>query len=234
MSDKKEKTLNAGYHLGRKNKYVLKYRLRRRSSEISGLIKKYYNKEIEQLLDLGTADGLMLDILNSAHSINKCIGLDLSIDLLKHCQKSWNPVYANACYVPIKDNCIDVIVCTAVLEHVSNPAQLFKECYRLLSPGGIMALTVPDPFWSNFSENINAHLAAIFGITDQDQHNSVPGIPKICAYAKEAGFAVLETRKFMLSPVGFPFEIQIEHILHTLHLDFWFFNQSAVLKKAIV
>lgn len=43
--------------------------------------------------------------------------------------------------IPEADNTFDVILSTQVAEHVRNPEVYFKECFRLLKPGGKLLLT---------------------------------------------------------------------------------------------
>jgi len=45
--------------------------------------------------------------------------------------------------MPFEDNSIDAIVCLAVLEHVENPIQAYKEIYRVLKPSGYAFIYVP-------------------------------------------------------------------------------------------
>jgi len=45
--------------------------------------------------------------------------------------------------MPFDDNSIDAIICLAVLEHVENPIQAYKEMYRVLKPGGYALIYVP-------------------------------------------------------------------------------------------
>lgn len=47
----------------------------------------------------------------------------------------------------LDDNSIDAITCLAVLEHVENPIQAFKEMYRVLRPGGYLYIYVPFLFY---------------------------------------------------------------------------------------
>lgn len=46
----------------------------------------------------------------------------------------------------IPDKRFDIIVCTEVLEHTSDPFSAIKELYRLLKPSGILLLSVPFNF----------------------------------------------------------------------------------------
>ena len=52
-------------------------------------------------------------------------------------------VLANGMELPFLDNVFDIILCTEVMEHVSEPGQLMKELFRILSPGGVLIMTTP-------------------------------------------------------------------------------------------
>lgn len=45
--------------------------------------------------------------------------------------------------LPLADKSYDAIICIAVLEHVENPIQAFKEMFRVLKPGGYLFVYVP-------------------------------------------------------------------------------------------
>jgi SAM-dependent methyltransferase len=46
--------------------------------------------------------------------------------------------------IPLPDGCLDGILCTEVLEHVTDPMAVLKEFSRLLRPGGKLFLTAPQ------------------------------------------------------------------------------------------
>jgi dTDP-4-dehydrorhamnose 3,5-epimerase len=52
-------------------------------------------------------------------------------------------VIASADALPLADNSFGLVLCTQVLEHVPEPSAVLHECFRLLAPGGTLALTVP-------------------------------------------------------------------------------------------
>lgn len=56
----KKGTMKKNYHEGREKKLTLKYSLKRRGDEVIKAIKKYHPSNINAILDVGTADGLML------------------------------------------------------------------------------------------------------------------------------------------------------------------------------
>jgi SAM-dependent methyltransferase len=52
--------------------------------------------------------------------------------------------YGHATSLPFRDNSLDYVVTSHVLEHVANPVAALAEWYRVLRPGGIIYLLVPD------------------------------------------------------------------------------------------
>jgi len=46
--------------------------------------------------------------------------------------------------LPYKDNSVDEIIATHILEHISNIIPLMNECYRVLKEGGKMYIEVPQ------------------------------------------------------------------------------------------
>ena len=52
-------------------------------------------------------------------------------------------VVAPADALPLPDGSFGVVLCTQVLEHVPEPSAVLAECFRVLEPGGRLALTVP-------------------------------------------------------------------------------------------
>jgi ubiquinone/menaquinone biosynthesis C-methylase UbiE len=38
--------------------------------------------------------------------------------------------------IPIEDNCVDLMIARSVMEHVTDPARVYSESYRVLKPGG--------------------------------------------------------------------------------------------------
>ena len=49
-------------------------------------------------------------------------------------------------HLPLKDQCIDTILCTEVMEHVSDPEKVISEFSRVLKPGGVVIATAPFIF----------------------------------------------------------------------------------------
>ena len=52
--------------------------------------------------------------------------------------------WGTACELPFRDNSLDYVATSHVLEHVANPVAAFKEWMRVLRHGGLIYLVVPD------------------------------------------------------------------------------------------
>ena len=52
--------------------------------------------------------------------------------------------YGHACALPFHDHSLDYVLASHVLEHVANPVRALAEWYRVVRPGGIIYLIVPD------------------------------------------------------------------------------------------
>ena len=44
--------------------------------------------------------------------------------------------HCNLATIPIEDNCVDIVMARSVMEHITDPALVYREMYRVLKPGG--------------------------------------------------------------------------------------------------
>ena len=223
--------LNKDYAEGRKKKRSLKYRLWRRGYEVSKAIKLYKKEEVDtnktlKVLDLGCADGLMIKKLSKEFNIS-ATGIELSKDLYERAVINCpDAIIINSDINEIdfsEDKKFDLIICTAVLEHLENPSKVVSKIFNLLSINGISVWTVPDPFWEK--------IATLVGHLDDEQHHHIPNIKELKKLANLNNLKVVEAKKFMFSPIGFPLEIKIERLLIKLRLSALMANQLLIAKK---
>ena len=80
-------------------------------------------------------------------------------------------VKADICNLPFEDNQYDVIFCNHVLEHIPDDTKAMQELYRVLKPGGMAILQIPQDLnrvttFSDDSITDEKERAAIFGQYD--------------------------------------------------------------------
>lgn len=93
-----------------------------------------------RILDLGSADGLLLETLHARNAI----GSDISIEYCRKMKKKGIEVVNCASeYIPFADKTFDTIICTEVLEHVLYPSRVIEEIHRALNDQGYVLLSVP-------------------------------------------------------------------------------------------
>lgn len=220
----KKGVMTQNYHQERKIRLSRRYRLKRRGYEVIEAIRKHHPLNIETILDVGTADGLMLSRIKKEFPSAECIGLEYSEELMKACKdKNIKIIQGDAQNLPFENNSFDIAIATALIEHVDDPIKMLAETHRVLKPGGIFIATTPVPFFDKIAE--------LIGHIEKELHQEKFTIKKLKKYFETANFQVLQTKKFMISPIGFPGEIKLEKIIRCLGLGFILLNQLIVGKK---
>jgi ubiquinone/menaquinone biosynthesis C-methylase UbiE len=108
--------------------------------------------------------------------------------------------------LPFKDAAFDRVICTETLEHVDDDSVLARELARVLKPGGILAISVPD----EFSEKVFWKLSKNYR-THAGGHVRIYRRPQIVALLRDAGLK--------------PYAVRYRHSLETAywlsHIAFW-------------
>lgn len=212
------------YYVRRQKQGAYHYRLRRRGSEVLMAIREFGDNP-KLIFDVGTADGLMLEYL-SANLNATFIGIDISLELLKaNPKRSFTAIQADAMALPFGEETFDSVIATAVVEHVSDGAKFLSECQRVLKEGGLLILTTPHPFFDRIAE--------VIGHIEKGTHLERYGLKKLESLCLDHGFVVLKAEKFMMSPIGFPYENGIEKILKAIGLDLLLMSQIVVASKRV-
>ncbi len=108
--------------------------------------------------------------------------------------------------LPFVDGAFDRVICTETLEHVDDDGVLARELARVLKPGGILAVSVPDEwsekvFWK-LSESYRTHVGGHVRIYERR---------RIVQLLRDAGLR--------------PYAVRYRHALETLywlsHIAFW-------------
>jgi SAM-dependent methyltransferase len=135
-----------------------------------------------------TDDKIILDMpcgrgfyLNMFRYVSNCtiIGAELEWDVIKKAQANVGhldiPLHnANLYQLPYASDTFDAVILSEILEHIDDDVAGLKEAYRVLKPGGVVAITVPNanyPFWW---DPINKSLETLFNT--HIQHGPLAGI----------------------------------------------------------
>jgi len=200
------------------------YRLRRRTFEVESALRRYLHGDLRTIVDVGTADGLMLSLLAKSLGTLNLIGIEMSRELLAASPESkFARLQGDALSLPIRSGVGDAVIATAILEHVEDPQKMMQECRRVLRPGGILILTTPDPFMEAISAKI--------GLLKEAGHSHMFNLAGLRKLALDTDMELLQARKFMFSPIGFPAERFIERWFGPLGLRFIMANQLLVARR---
>ncbi|MDI6813411.1 MAG: class I SAM-dependent methyltransferase [Deltaproteobacteria bacterium] len=91
--------------------------------------------------------GTLLDVgcgakpYRNLFSVNNYLGLEYLPSSPQYRLNTPPDIWADCQCLPIRSGSIDAILCTQVLEHLSNPIAFFLEAFRVLRPGGKLILT---------------------------------------------------------------------------------------------
>ncbi len=150
--------------------------------------------------------------LNMIRTVSRCelFGLELDPEIVEKAGLNVGHlpdvhlVRADIYDQPWPDNMFDGIILSEILEHIEDDVRGLREVYRVLKPGGVVAITVPHanyPFWW---DPINKTLETLFNT--HIQHGPLAGIwaNHVRLYTREllrksvlqAGFQIEEERAF--------------------------------------
>lgn len=116
----------------------------RRYDQLYNFISPYISNDTE-ILDAGCATGGFMDYL-SQKGFYKLYGLDISQKYANVAKKKWETKVkvGNIESIPLNNHLVNLVVADQIIEHVGNPRKAFKEVARVLTPGGVFCVSVPD------------------------------------------------------------------------------------------
>lgn len=118
-----------------------------RRASLSAVVNQYAQVG-DRVLDLGCGTGELARALAEAGL--QVTGCDISPQMLlratrdHHRCAGWVRLEPDWRRLPFASAAFDVVVAASVLEYVTEPAAVLRECARVLRPGGIVLYTVPD------------------------------------------------------------------------------------------
>ncbi|HLU09016.1 MAG TPA: methyltransferase domain-containing protein [Oceanobacillus sp.] len=180
-----------------------------------------FKKRVQTVFDWvePTDDKLILDMpcgrgfyLNMIRYVSKCrlVGAELDWDVILKAKRNVGHLpdialnNANIYALPYKDETFDAAILSEILEHVEDDVAALKEVYRVLKPGGVVAITVPNANYPFLWDPINKTLETLF--KTHIQHGMFAGIwanhvrlykrDELRSAVLNAGFMVEEERSF--------------------------------------
>jgi glycosyltransferase involved in cell wall biosynthesis/ubiquinone/menaquinone biosynthesis C-methylase UbiE len=109
-------------------------------------------KDGDSIFDCGCGMGFFLMVLGKLKKL-RLIGLDGDLERLRWARRERVPaslLAGNIFDLPIANKSFEKVLCSEVLEHLGDDRRGLCEIFRVLKPGGILALSVPHaryPFW---------------------------------------------------------------------------------------
>lgn len=120
--------------------------LKRRARKI---IEEINPQSDEKIVDLGCGTGYYLYLLSSLPVNLKLTGFDADVKAMDEAKllpegNKINFIVGDMHKMSFKNNSFNKAVCSEVLEHLGNDELALQEIYRVLKPGGILAISVPS------------------------------------------------------------------------------------------
>ncbi len=161
------------------------------------------------IYDCGCGRGFYLNMIRAV-SKAKLFGLELDSEIVGKAARNVGHLpnvtvtQANIYEQPWADNKFDAIILSEILEHIEDDVRGLREVYRVLKPGGVVAITVPHanyPFWW---DPINKTLETMFHTHIQQgplagiwaNHVRLYTMDLLRTAVREAGFKIEEERSF--------------------------------------
>lgn len=197
---KEQGTLNREYSDRRKTRPELKFRLWSRAQVVEAAAKKYLRRtENLHILDMGSAEGKTILALNEMLPDCHFTGVEYSGELIREAPllpSNIRLIKGDITRLPagLHNEEFDVVSALAVLEHLRTPSDALSEAYRVLQTGGILVATCPEPAWDAVSSRA--------GLLDGDHHTIKMNKRHMKEIVANAGFKILEYRRFMWAPTS--------------------------------
>jgi arsenite methyltransferase len=137
-------------------------------------------------LDVGSGPGnVTASLARAAGPDGLALGVDISEAMLTRAVRNEAGPHvgflkADAQRLPLRDNTVDAVISTAVLQLVPDPAAALAEMARVLGPGGRLAIAVPTvgrlaQFW-HLLPNVGAHVFGDDEIADILEDNGFTSV----------------------------------------------------------
>lgn len=102
------------------------------------------------VLDVGASSGIIDSYISSF--VKSLVGIDIDESAIKSANKKYknkNLIFrdGDALNLKFKKNTFDIVICTHIYEHVTDPEKLFSEIYRVLKSDGVCYFAAVNALW---------------------------------------------------------------------------------------
>jgi 2-polyprenyl-3-methyl-5-hydroxy-6-metoxy-1,4-benzoquinol methylase len=172
-----------------------------RLQQAGALFAKHIPSREARILDVGCANGGLLQVLSSLGFVN-LVGVDPSPACVRNTRNGGRESYqGELAHLPAEAGCCDAVILTSVLEHVLDVKAAISALVSVCSGNGRIFLEVPDA--SAYADYLHAPLQDIN--TEHINHFSIASLRNLMA---QFGFApVLEERVVVAGPSGLLFPV---------------------------
>jgi len=127
--------------------YGQRYQEERRQGTHEALRGLLSDESPRRVLEIGCGTCHWLEGLGTKNLSPTLIGVDLSIEMLKHAENSEGLLLSQgkAEALPFMDESIDFAYCVNALHHFVDKRAFIREALRILIPGGVLAIIGMDP-----------------------------------------------------------------------------------------
>lgn len=155
---------------------------------IDTLIRLTRSSTIESMLDVGASQGTFIKVAEGMGL--EAFGVEPSDSCFYSDLESAPISRGFAEKLPFKNNTFDIVHANHVFEHLANPLEAACECYRVLKPGGLFFLEVPNQL-----DNVMFLRDKLFGRIHQ-RKRGIRSVHHLYFFSRK-------TMKLLLSKTGF-------------------------------